>query len=94
MHVDSFDEANNIGASCAVVGVGAESDCSTTVCRVGGIDAQGSLTARTANNVKGGFGRSGSARGERADAVIALIGFGEMGHFDWFGTRGTQGMKW
>jgi len=41
----SFDKADDVGTSRAVVRIGAESDRSTAVGRERGIDAQGSLTA-------------------------------------------------
>lgn len=74
----SFDETDDIGTSRAVVVVHAKSDCTAAGCRKGGIDAQGALTARTADNVKRGGWRSGSARGDGANTVDALIGRGEL----------------
>ncbi|EXJ78077.1 hypothetical protein A1O3_09238, partial [Capronia epimyces CBS 606.96] len=49
---DSFDEADDIGTSCAVVRVHAEPDSTTLVQWEGSVYSQGPLTPGAANDIQ------------------------------------------
>lgn len=84
-----FDEADHIGTSRAVIRVHAESDGSAVTCGERSVDAQGSLTPRAADNVERGRGRrSGAARRDGGDAIVAFTGSGLVVDVDGSGTSG------